>query len=157
MVYHFGEYSLDSARRELRCGTSLVAVEPQVFDVLQFLLCNRQRVVSKDDLFAAVWGGRNVSDSTLSSRITAVRHAIGDTGDEQRFIKTLSRIGPIGTIVALLAPTAHGVPECLVQQFRRYGFRQMRVESRLFRSAYVIGLTVSGEGDEHESGAELRS
>ena len=93
MVYHFGEYSLDSARRELRCGTSLVAVEPQVFDVLQFLLCNRQRVVSKDDLFAAVWGGRNVSESTLSSRITAVRHAIGDTGDEQRFIKTLSRKG----------------------------------------------------------------
>jgi TolB-like protein len=93
VVYHFGEYSLDSARRELRCGTSLVAVEPQVFDVLQFLLCNRQRVVSKDDLFAAVWGGRIVSESTLSSRITAVRHAIGDTGDEQRFIKTLPRKG----------------------------------------------------------------
>jgi len=93
VVYLFGDYSLDSGRRELRCGTSLVSVEPQVFDVLQFLLCNRQRVVSKDDLVASVWGGRIVSDSTLSSRITAVRHAIGDTGDEQRFIKTLHRKG----------------------------------------------------------------
>ena len=93
MVYHFGNYSLDSARRELWCGSSLVAVEPQVFDVLQFLLCNRQRVVSKDDLITAVWGGRIVSESTVSSRINAVRHAIGDTGDEQRFIKTLPRKG----------------------------------------------------------------
>jgi TolB-like protein len=93
MVYLFGDYSLDSARRELRCGTSLVAVEPQVFDVLQFLLRNRQHVVSKDELIAAVWDGRIVSESTLSSRITAVRHAIGDTGGEQRFIKTLPRKG----------------------------------------------------------------
>ena len=76
MVYRFGDYSLDTARRELRRGTTLVAVEPQVFDVLQFLICNRNRVVSKDDLIAGVWGGRIVSESTLSSRITAVRHAV---------------------------------------------------------------------------------
>jgi TolB-like protein/Tfp pilus assembly protein PilF len=93
VVYRFGDYSLDSARRELWCGSGLVAVEPQVFDVLQFLLCNRQRVVSKDDLIAAVWAGRIVSESTLNSRITAVRHAIGDSADEQRFIKTLPRKG----------------------------------------------------------------
>ena len=93
MVYRFGDYSLDTAWRELRCGTTLVAVEPQVFDVLQFLICNRDRVVSKDDLIAGVWGGRVVSESTLSSRITAVRHAVGDSAEEQRLIRTLSRKG----------------------------------------------------------------
>jgi TolB-like protein/DNA-binding winged helix-turn-helix (wHTH) protein len=68
-------------------------VEPQVLDILEFLICNRERVVSKDDLIAAVWGGRNVSDSTLSSRITAVRHAIGDGGETQRLIRTHPRRG----------------------------------------------------------------
>jgi TolB-like protein/DNA-binding winged helix-turn-helix (wHTH) protein/Tfp pilus assembly protein PilF len=93
VVYLFGAYSLDSARRELRRGNHLVAIEPQVFDILEFLICNRERVVSKDDLIAAVWGGRIVSDSALSSRITAVRHAIGDGGETQRLIRTLPRKG----------------------------------------------------------------
>jgi pimeloyl-ACP methyl ester carboxylesterase/DNA-binding winged helix-turn-helix (wHTH) protein len=84
---------LDSDRRELRRGTELVPVEPQVFDLLLHLLRNRDRVVSKDDLIASVWGGRIVSDSTLTSRINAARTAVGDSGEEQRLIRTIVRRG----------------------------------------------------------------
>ena len=70
-----------------------IAVEPQVFDLLVYLVENRDRVVSKDDLIASVWGGRIVSESTLTSRINAARKALGDSGDEQRLIRTIARKG----------------------------------------------------------------
>ncbi|MGH6878075.1 MAG: winged helix-turn-helix domain-containing tetratricopeptide repeat protein [Rhizomicrobium sp.] len=93
MQFHFGGHTLDEDRRELRCGRKLVAVEPQVFDLLKYLIENRERVVSKDDLIASVWGGRIVSDSTLTSRINAARRAIGDSGEDQRLIRTVARKG----------------------------------------------------------------
>ena len=65
MQFSFADHMLDSDRRELPRGSELIPVEPQVFDVLVYLLQNRDRVVSKDDLIASVWGGRIVSDSTL--------------------------------------------------------------------------------------------
>ncbi len=68
-------------------------MEPQVFDVLVYLVQNRNRVVSKDDLIASVWGGRIVSESTLTSRINATRKAIGDSGEEQKLIRTIARKG----------------------------------------------------------------
>jgi TolB-like protein/Tfp pilus assembly protein PilF len=68
-------------------------VEPQVFDLLVYLVENRDRVVNKDDLLASVWGGRIVSDSTLTSRINAARKAIGDSGEEQKLIRTIARKG----------------------------------------------------------------
>jgi pimeloyl-ACP methyl ester carboxylesterase/DNA-binding winged helix-turn-helix (wHTH) protein len=89
----FGDYSLDVGRRELRRGQNLVQLEPQVFDLLVYLVRNRDRVVTRDDIFAAVWGGRIVSESTLSSRITAVRKAIGDSGEQQALIRTAARKG----------------------------------------------------------------
>jgi len=76
----FEDYSVDRHRRELRRGGSLQHVEPQVFDLLLFLIDNRERVVSREDLLASVWRGRNVSESTLGSRINAARRALGDTG-----------------------------------------------------------------------------
>ncbi len=91
--FFFEEHELDVDRRELRRGAELVSLEPQVFDLLVYLVQNRDRVVSKDELIEEVWEGRNVSDSTLTSRITAVRKAIGDSGDEQRLIRTVSRKG----------------------------------------------------------------
>jgi TolB-like protein/Tfp pilus assembly protein PilF len=89
----FGDHVLDVERRELRRGSEAVAVGPQVFDLLVYLLANRDRVVSKDDLIDTVWGGRIVSESTLTSRINAARTAVGDSGEEQRLIKTLPRKG----------------------------------------------------------------
>jgi TolB-like protein len=93
MAYLFEDYSLDTERRELRRGTDLISVEPQVFDLLLFLVRNRTRVVSRDDLIAEVWNGRIVSESALYSRITAARQAIGDSGETQRLIRTVARKG----------------------------------------------------------------
>ena len=84
MRFLFEDYALDTDRRELRRGSALLPVEPQVFDLLAFLVGNRDRVVSRDDMLASVWGGRIVSESTLASRINAARRAIGDTGEQQQ-------------------------------------------------------------------------
>ena len=93
MLFFFDDYVLDPDRRELRRKGTLVPAEPQVFDLLVFLIRNRDRVVSKDDLIAGVWDGRIVSESTLASRINAARRAIGDSGEQQRFIRTAARKG----------------------------------------------------------------
>src|SRR5580704_1110239 len=89
----FSDLTLDTDRRELRRGADAIAMEPQVFDVLVHLVKSRDRVVSKDDLIASVWGGRIVSDSTLTSRINAARNAIGDSGATQKLIRTVARKG----------------------------------------------------------------
>ena len=89
MQFLFEDYVLDTERRELRRGSALLSMEPQVFDLLVFLVRNRDRVVSKDDLLASVWGGRIVSESTIGSRINAVRRVIGDSGEQQRLIRTI--------------------------------------------------------------------
>jgi TolB-like protein len=93
MQLAFGIHVVDLDRRELRRGAELIAVEPQVFDLLAFLLENRHRVVSKDDLIEAIWAGRVVAESTLTSRINAVRKAIADDGEHQRLIRTYARKG----------------------------------------------------------------
>src|SRR5262249_48871797 len=87
--YCFEEYALDTDRRELCRLGEIVAVEPQIFDLLVYLIRNRERVVSQDDLLTNVWGGRIVSESTLRSSINAARRAIGDNGQDQRLIRTL--------------------------------------------------------------------
>jgi adenylate cyclase len=91
--YLFEEYAFDTDRRELHRGADVVSVAPQVFDLLDYLIRNRERVVSKDDLINAVWNGRSVSDAALTTRLNVARSAIGDSGEEQRLIKTLPRKG----------------------------------------------------------------
>jgi TolB-like protein/Tfp pilus assembly protein PilF len=93
VLFLFSDHRLDTDRRELRRGSEFVAVEPQVFDLLVYLVENRDRVVTKDNLFASIWGGRIVSDSTLTSRINGARKAIGDSGEEQKLIRTVARKG----------------------------------------------------------------
>jgi TolB-like protein/tetratricopeptide (TPR) repeat protein len=93
VIYRFAAYDLDDHRCELRRAGEVVAIEPQVFSILLYLLRNRDRIVSRDDLIAGVWDGRIVSESTLSSRLTAVRHAVGDSGERQRLIRTVPRKG----------------------------------------------------------------
>jgi TolB-like protein len=91
--YRFGDCELDPSRRELYRGGTVSAVEPQVFDLLLYLIQHRERVISKDELISTVWRGRMVSESALFNRINAARSAIGDTGEQQRLIKTLPRKG----------------------------------------------------------------
>jgi DNA-binding winged helix-turn-helix (wHTH) protein/pimeloyl-ACP methyl ester carboxylesterase len=93
VLFSFDDFTLDCERRELRTHGAAVPVEPQVFDLLVYLIENRDRVVSKDDLIASVWSGRIVSDSTLDSRINAVRKALGDSGEHQRLVRTIARKG----------------------------------------------------------------
>jgi TolB-like protein len=91
--YLFEEYTFDTSLRELHRGADVVSVAPQVVDLLDYLIRNRERVVSKDDLINAVWNGRVVSDAALTTRLNAARSAIGDTGEKQCLIKTLPRKG----------------------------------------------------------------
>src|SRR5262245_35416774 len=93
VIYRFAAYALDYRRRRLASWEEQFAIEPQVFSVLLYLVRNRDRIVSRDDLIAGVWDGRVVSESTLSSRLTAVRHAVEDSGERQRLIRTLPRMG----------------------------------------------------------------
>src|SRR5918999_3776386 len=90
MIYIFADdYELDPPRYELRYAGKLVKLEPQVFNVLVYLIQHRDRVVSKDELLEQLWPGRFVSEATLTSRVMAARRAVGDRGREQRLIQTV--------------------------------------------------------------------
>jgi TolB-like protein/Flp pilus assembly protein TadD len=104
--YLFENYALDIDRRELRRGPNVIAIAPKVFDLLNYLISNRERVVGKDDLITAVWDGRVISDAALTTRLNAARKAIGDSGDEQCLIKTFPRKGFrfVGTVQETAGP-----------------------------------------------------
>jgi TolB-like protein/tetratricopeptide (TPR) repeat protein len=93
MRFRFADHVLDVPLRELRRQGKVVALEPQVFDLLVHLIRNRHQVVTKEDLVATIWNGRIVSDSTLTSRINAARRAVGDSGEVQNMIRTVPRKG----------------------------------------------------------------
>ena len=111
MLFSFEDYVLDTDRRELRRGRTLIAIQPQVFDLLEYLISNRERVVTKEDILDAIWSGRIVSESALTTRINAARTAVGDNGEEQRLIRTLPRkgvrfVGAVREASENLAPVA---------------------------------------------------
>ena len=110
MQFHFSDHVLDAGLRELTRGGENVAVEPQVFDLLIYLVENRDHVVTKDDLIETVWDGRIVSESTLTSRINAARKAVGDSGKDQAVIRTLARKGFrfVGDVSATAATEPRG-------------------------------------------------
>ncbi|MGY4625818.1 winged helix-turn-helix domain-containing tetratricopeptide repeat protein [Bradyrhizobium sp. USDA 4486] len=117
MRYLFEGCSFDTERRELHRGAHLVPVAPQVFDLLDYLIRNRERVVSKDDLIIAIWSGRSVSDAALTTRLNAARNAIGDSGQEQRLIKTFPRKGFrfVGTVQEATKLAGGGIGDPPVQ------------------------------------------
>jgi len=91
--YRFEDYVLDTGMHELHRNGLIVPAASQVLDLLGYLVQNRSRTVTKDQLVAAVWEGRSISDSALTTRLNVVRRAVGDSGQEQRLIKTLPRKG----------------------------------------------------------------
>ena len=89
MTYAFEGYVLDETRYELTQAGQPCAIERQTFDILRHLIAHRDRVVTRDELFEAIWSGRAVSDSALSSQIKAARKAVGDDGEKQNVIRTV--------------------------------------------------------------------
>ena len=139
MLFFFDDNVLDPDRRELRRKGALVPVEPQVFDLLLFLIRNRDRVVSKDDLIAAVWDGRIVSESTLASRIDAARRVIGDSGEQQRLIRTAARKGVrfVGAVREGQVPSEVSAPVAAMVR---------KQEVRFCRTAEGINLSLATVG-----------
>jgi TolB-like protein/cytochrome c-type biogenesis protein CcmH/NrfG len=120
LQFQFTNHRLDTDRRELRRGGEIVAVEPQVFDLLVHLVQHRDHVVTKDDLFEHIWQGRIVSESTLTSRINAVRKAVGDSGHDQAVIRTIARkgfrfVGEVRMPAAVAPPAADGARDASSQ------------------------------------------
>ena len=93
MIYRFGEFLLDTSRRELQHSGEFQSLEPQVFDLLAYLVEHHERVVSRDEMLRAIGAGQFVTDGLLSTRLSSARRAIGDDGREQRFIRTFRRRG----------------------------------------------------------------
>jgi adenylate cyclase len=89
MGLRFGDCELDVDRWEMRCRGELTPLEPRAMSILVHLVEHRDRVVSKSELLDQVWGDRFVSESALTTQIKAIRRAVGDTGREQRVIRTV--------------------------------------------------------------------
>lgn len=149
-IVRFADCELDLDAFELRRAGQPVAVEPQVFELLSYLARHHGRLVGKDELIEQVWGGRNVSDAALSSRIRSVRRAIGDDGEQQHLIRTVhgrgfrfvATIGDDGGAAAAEAPAppAGAVPAAPLALPWRLG-RRIRARP-VAASAVAAGLSV---------------
>ena len=106
MKYRFDDFELSVDARELRSSAGAIAIEPQVFNLLVHLIENCERVVSKEELIEAIWDGRFVSDAAVASRIKSARKALGDNGQDQKYIKTFQRRG-----VRFVAEVTAGSPD----------------------------------------------
>lgn len=141
-VWFFGDFVLDLPRYELRRNGVSVPVEPQVFDVLTQLVKHHHRVVTKIELFDAVWGGRFVGEAALSSRIKAVRRALGDDGVSQHVIRTVRGRGYqfVGALRTTDEPTddvadLDEVGTEIVLNVRRLHSRRVRTNGNRYRIA----------------------
>lgn len=146
MIYAFGDCQVDTTRFELLRGNRLAPIEPQVLELLIFLIEHRDRAVTRDELFESIWKGRIVSDTTLSSRIKSARHAIGDDGTRQQYIKTIHGRGFrfVGTVDARSADENLPAPTGPAD---RTGSIRQRPATRYARSGEVhVACQVFGNG-----------
>lgn len=127
LVWQFGDFILDLPCFELRRDGVPVPVEPQVFDVLTQLVTHHRRVVTKNELLDAVWGGRFVGEAAISSRIKAVRRALGDDGESQHYIRTVRGRGYqfVGVLVE------QDADERAVDSSLQFGSRRSRRHGRV--------------------------
>ena len=148
MAFLFGDMTLDGVRRELRSGSTLLPIEPQVFDLLEFLIRNRERVVSRDDLLAAVWNGRIVSDSAIDARINAARRAIGDDGEQQGWIRTIARKGFrfVGNVRDEPGPTLNAPAQRAAQQAPKPGWRAQEITFCRTKDGVNLAVGCAGQG-----------
>lgn len=143
MRYRVGDYVLDGDRFELRKNGDLLPAEPQVLSVLFFLVENRNRLVTKDELVDAVWSGRAVSDSAISSRIKSARQLLGDDGEKQRLIRTVHAkgfrfVGPVDATQPELEERGGEAVPATAQPLRR----RLLLPALVVTAAVVIGLLV---------------
>jgi DNA-binding winged helix-turn-helix (wHTH) protein len=147
MIYSFGDYRIDTVRFEIARRGQVLAVEPQVLDLLIVLIEGRDKVISRDELFARIWKGRIVSDATLSSRIKTARQVIGDNGGRQDLIKTIHGRGFrfVGNVV--VGPEPETVPQERRPAFRRTEPAIERPATRYAKSGEThIAYQLFGEG-----------
>jgi pimeloyl-ACP methyl ester carboxylesterase/DNA-binding winged helix-turn-helix (wHTH) protein len=147
MRYHFDDCEIDLDSREFRCAGDEIGIEPQVFDLLVYLVENRGKLITHDELIASVWGGRTVSDSAIAARISAARKAIGDSGKAQRFIKTISRKG-FKFLAEVTSAPGPGAPGPADAGSRAVDNRIDHQEIRFCKSANGarIAYAITGEG-----------
>ena len=136
MEYRFADCVLDAARRRLVRAGAEVAVEPQVFDLLTLLAQAPDRVVSKDEIVEAVWGGRIVSESAISARIAAARKAVGDDGARQAVIRTVARRG-LQMVAAVSVSQRDPAPELTHETVQR--IRYVQLPSGVSMAYAIIG------------------
>ena len=103
MIYQFNKITLDTAQYRLSLAGKLISVEPQVFDLLAYLIKRNDRVVTREELLDNLWKGKVVTDSALGTRLRDARKAVGDSGSKQEVIKTIHGRGYqfVGTVTAI--------------------------------------------------------
>lgn len=138
MRYHFADCVLDTESFQLQRAGRNISIEPQVFDLIKLLAENAGALVTKDKMVDVVWGGRIVSEATISARISAARMAVGDTGKSQAIIKTIPRRG-IEMVADVKQGEAAICPEMHVKVKQTIRFTTSRDGTQL-------AFAVSGDG-----------
>jgi pimeloyl-ACP methyl ester carboxylesterase/DNA-binding winged helix-turn-helix (wHTH) protein len=138
-AWRFDDFVLDAMQYELRRSGVAVPVEPQVFEMLTYLVSNHHRLVGRDELMDAIWGAGYGSQQSLSTRIKAARRALGDNGASQDYIRTVRGRGYqfVGNPIAILRTSGGLPPSPLPTQ--RVAFSRARDGVRL-----AYGVTGSG-------------
>lgn len=140
MKYHVATFEIDTEQFQITCAHKVLAVEPKVFDLIVYLIENRQRLITRDELFEQVWSGREVSDTTLSNHIKSARKIFGDDGDQQQVIKTLRGRG-----YQFIAPVTTPMPSEQVSTIINESASSVRhkpLQRKTFNKGVYLGVAI---------------